>query len=84
MVPDICCDFALTRLLSTDPNSAVPGRDYPMTQLSSEVRGGGGGERGGGVGGLDRDKSRRGSDSDAEGGGRLMRARWEQRGRLNG
>lgn len=49
VVPDICCDFALTTLLSTDPDSAVPGRDYPMTHLSSEVRSGGRGGEGSGV-----------------------------------
>lgn len=35
MVPDICCDFAPATLLSTDPDSAVPGKDYPMTRLPS-------------------------------------------------
>lgn len=38
MVLDICSDFAPAALLSTNTDSTVPGRDYPMTQLSSEVR----------------------------------------------
>lgn len=68
-VSDICADSAPVAALSNDPDSVVPGRDYPTTQLSTLKsvmrRWDGGDERL--REGLDSDKVERGTDSDMKG-----------------
>lgn len=37
-VSDICADSAPAAVLSNDPDSMVPGRDYPTTRLQPVMR----------------------------------------------
>lgn len=72
-VSDICADSGPAAALSNDPDSVVPGRDYPTTQVSAVksvmrrrwCRVGGERLREG----LSSDKVERVTDSDMEGGG---------------